>query len=163
MSTTAPTKELGQGLLKRHEGMSIDDFRKHYTERHALIAIPWFLANGVSYYAQHKLHRPLSWTSETAASKNAEKIPNLTDWDAGVELKFLPGHSLETMTKGQSYYQEVIIPDERNLFLTVALENMESVDAETVKGERVEFIVDGKAVVDSSEWRSVWAKYEGRV
>ncbi|KAK4574063.1 hypothetical protein LTR86_001824 [Recurvomyces mirabilis] len=161
MSTTTPAKELGQGLLKRHEGMSIDDFRKHYTERHALIAIPWFLANGVSYYAQ--LHRPLSWTSETAASKNAEKIPNLADWDAGVELKFLPGHSLETMTKGQTYYQEVIIPDEKKLFLTVALEHMESVDAGSVDGERVEFIVDGKAVVAWVEWRSVWEKYEGQM
>jgi hypothetical protein len=42
----------GQALLKRRLGTSIEDFRNHYIYRHAPIAIPWCLANGVSYYAQ---------------------------------------------------------------------------------------------------------------
>ena len=42
----------GQALLKRRLGTSTEDFRAHYIDRHAPIAVPWCLANGVSYYAQ---------------------------------------------------------------------------------------------------------------
>lgn len=42
----------GQALLKRHTAMSLQEFRDHYSTRHAPIAIPWCLANGVTYYAQ---------------------------------------------------------------------------------------------------------------
>jgi hypothetical protein len=42
----------GQAFLKRKIGTSIEDFRSHYVERHAPIAMPWCLANGVTYYAQ---------------------------------------------------------------------------------------------------------------
>jgi hypothetical protein len=42
----------GQALLKRRTGTSTEDFRAHYIDRHAPIAIPWCLANGVTYYAQ---------------------------------------------------------------------------------------------------------------
>lgn len=42
----------GQALLKRRTGMSLEDFRRHYVARHGPIAVPWCLANGVSYYAQ---------------------------------------------------------------------------------------------------------------
>ena len=41
-----------QILLKRHEGSTIEDFRKHYIERHGPLAIPWFLDSDVTYYAQ---------------------------------------------------------------------------------------------------------------
>jgi len=42
----------GQALLKRRPGTSTEDFRTHYITRHAPIAIPWCLSNGVTYYAQ---------------------------------------------------------------------------------------------------------------
>jgi hypothetical protein len=42
----------GQALLKRRIGTSIEAFRNHYINRHAPIAIPWCLSNGVTYYAQ---------------------------------------------------------------------------------------------------------------
>jgi len=42
----------GQALLKRRAGSSPEEFREHYIGRHGPIAIPWCLANGVSYYAQ---------------------------------------------------------------------------------------------------------------
>jgi hypothetical protein len=42
----------GQALLQRRSGTSIQDFRDHYVDRHAPIAVPWCLANGVIYYAQ---------------------------------------------------------------------------------------------------------------
>lgn len=42
----------GQALLKRRAGSSLKEFRGHYISRHGPIAIPWCLANGVSYYAQ---------------------------------------------------------------------------------------------------------------
>lgn len=40
-----------QGLLTRHPNLSIEEFRTQY-QRHALVAMPWALANGVKYYAQ---------------------------------------------------------------------------------------------------------------
>ena len=42
----------GKALLKRREGSTPEEFRKHYTTHHASIVLPWCLANRVSYYAQ---------------------------------------------------------------------------------------------------------------
>jgi hypothetical protein len=56
MSDSTPTNSGpgigGQALLKRRLGTSLEDFSNHYIDRHAPIAIPWCLANGVTYYAQ---------------------------------------------------------------------------------------------------------------
>jgi hypothetical protein len=47
----------GQALLKRRIGSSPEEFRNHYINHHAPIAIPWCLANGVTYYAQVSLSK----------------------------------------------------------------------------------------------------------
>lgn len=55
MATSSPSSGPGiggQALLKRRTGSSFREFREHYIGRHGPIAIPWCLANGVSYYAQ---------------------------------------------------------------------------------------------------------------
>jgi len=51
-ATASSNGVLTQNLLKCRAGTTIEDFRKHYIERHGKLAIPWFLANGVTYYAQ---------------------------------------------------------------------------------------------------------------
>lgn len=61
----------GQALLKRRIGSPIQDFRVHYTERHAPIAIPWCLANGVTYYAQ--VCQSLPWT--VIVLNNSRHVP----------------------------------------------------------------------------------------
>ncbi|KAK5116898.1 hypothetical protein LTR62_006619 [Meristemomyces frigidus] len=158
MSSATTPLALGQGLLKRNASLSAEDFRKHYIGRHGPTAIPWFLANGVIYYAQ--IHRPLAWTSPEAASKHSKTIPDLSAWDAAVELGLPPRMGLEDMDKAQRYYSEVILPDERMTFLTEALQHMTNVGPGSVTGERVEFIVDGKMVVEYEEWKAVFEKYQ---
>ncbi|KAK3654669.1 hypothetical protein LTR56_003942 [Elasticomyces elasticus] len=150
-TSTASRQNLPQNLLKRHAGSSIEDFRKHYIERHSKAAIPWFLANGVTYYAQ--IHGPLSWASEAASQKYAGSI-KLDEWDASSEV------DLANVDEGQDFYSKVILPDERKLFLTEARNHMEIVDAGSVVGDRVEFIVDGKALVEYEEWKKVWNEHE---
>lgn len=57
----------GQALLKRRAGSSLEEFREHYVTRHGPIAIPWCLANGVSYYAQ--VHAPEVYISLPAVTR----------------------------------------------------------------------------------------------
>ncbi|KAK5718187.1 hypothetical protein LTR17_015760 [Elasticomyces elasticus] len=150
-TSTAEQQDIPQNLLKRHAGSSMEDFRKHYIERHGKIAIPWFLANGVTYYAQ--IHGPLRWASEAARQKYAGSI-KLEEWDASAEV------DLASVDQGQDFYSKVILPDERKLFLTEARDHLQVVDAGSVVGDRVEFIVDGKALVEYGEWKKVWDEYE---
>ncbi|TKA56347.1 hypothetical protein B0A55_13030 [Friedmanniomyces simplex] len=160
MSATAIASSHGvltQNLLKRRAGSTIEEFRKHYIERHGKLAIPWFLANGVTYYAQ--THRPLHWATDAARQKYESAI-YLSDWDAVGEVAFAPGYG--SFSNAQAYYQEVILPDERRFLLDEAFKHMKVVDAESVAGEVVEFIVDGKAVVEYEEWRGVFGGYEKR-
>lgn len=58
------------------------------------------------------------------------------------------------------YYEEVILPDERRFLLDEATKHMEVVDAGSVVGDRVEFIVDRKPVVEFEEWQRLWEKME---
>ncbi|KAK0874067.1 hypothetical protein LTS02_000449 [Friedmanniomyces endolithicus] len=167
---------LTQNLLKRRAGITIEEFRKHYIERHGKLAIPWFLANGVTYYAQtpnppgfrpqtcspwyiSQIHRPLHWTSPSAREKHESTI-HLDDWDAIGEVAFAEGYG--TFSNAPAYYQQVILPDERRFLLDEAFKHMKIVDADCVGGERIEFIVDGEAVVGYEEWRGVFGEYDGK-
>jgi len=197
MSASASASSNGvltQNLLKRRAGTTIEEFRKHYIERHGKLAIPWFLANGVTYYAQvsivptprwspprndrhqdpdprgvrfqtcsprsiSQIHRPLHWTSSSAREKYESTI-HLDDWDAIGEVAFAEGYG--TFSNAPAYYQEVILPDERRFLLDEAFKHMKVVDADCVVGERIEFIVGGKAVVEYEEWRGVFGGYDGK-
>jgi hypothetical protein len=79
-STTSPSSGPGvggQALLKRRAGSSLQEFRNHYINRHAPIAIPWCLANGVTYYAQVRLSKQ-SHTTATSPQHIPPKL-NLPD------------------------------------------------------------------------------------
>ncbi|KAK0939605.1 hypothetical protein LTR29_008854 [Friedmanniomyces endolithicus] len=156
-ATASSNGVLTQNLLKCRAGTTIEDFRKHYIERHGKLAIPWFLANGVTYYAQ--IHRPLHWTSPSAREKHESTI-HLDDWDAIGEVAFAEGYG--TFSNAPAYYQEVILPDERRFLLDEAFKHMKVVDADCVGGERIEFIVGGEAVVGYEEWRGVFEEYGGK-
>lgn len=54
----------------------------------------------------------------------------------------------------------VILPDEKRFLLDEALKIFQSVEPGAVTGDRVELIVDGKAVVDFGEWQEVFDEYE---
>ncbi|KAK1820245.1 hypothetical protein LTR12_005397 [Friedmanniomyces endolithicus] len=158
MSTSASASSNGvltQNLLKRRAGTTIEDFRRYYIERHGKLAIPWFLANGVTYYAQ--IHRPLHWTSPSAREKY-ESTVHLDDWDAIGEVAFAEGYG--TFSNAPAYYQQIILPDERRFLLDEAFKHMKVVDADCVGGERIEFIVGGKAIVEYGEWRGVFGEHE---
>ena len=51
MSFSVPANA-SQNLLKRRVDSTVEEFSKHYKERHGPLAMPWFLENGVEYYAQ---------------------------------------------------------------------------------------------------------------
>ncbi|KAK3072934.1 hypothetical protein LTR53_005933 [Teratosphaeriaceae sp. CCFEE 6253] len=152
-----------QALLKRRAGSSIKEFKEHYIQRHAPIALPWALANGVSYYAQ--LHQPLRWATPELEAKYTAAGVNLMDWDAAGEMHFPPVLTLEDFYRakvGHAYHVEVIVPDERRFLLASAFEHMGGVQPGAVVGERVEFIVGGKAVVEFGKAKGVWEGYGGR-
>lgn len=83
---------------------------------------------------------------------------NLEDWDAVAEVVFSPFLSVDDQRPrvGQDYYAQVMIPDERIFLLTEALNHLRTVEPGVVTGERVEFIVDGKACVEFEEWQMLW-------
>jgi hypothetical protein len=64
---------------------------------------------------------------------------------------------------GKTYYLEVIMPDEKRFLLDEALKHLQGVEPGAVDGDRVELIVDGKAVVSVGEWQGVFEDVEGAV
>jgi hypothetical protein len=61
---------------------------------------------------------------------------------------------------GKAYHLAVILPDERRFLLDEALEILQGVEPGAVVGDRVELIIDGKAVVDIGEWQGVFDGFE---
>jgi hypothetical protein len=53
----------------------------------------------------------------------------------------------------------VILPDEKRFLLDEALKILQSVEPGAVTGDRIELIVDGKAVVDVGKWQKVFDEY----
>ena len=64
---------------------------------------------------------------------------------------------------GKKYHVEVIMPDEKRFLLDEALKHLQGIEPGAVDGDRVELIVDGKAVVGAVEWQEVFDGTEGRV
>ena len=60
------------------------------------------------------------------------------------------------------YYETIILVDERRFLLSEARAHLQVVDAGSVVGDRVEFLVDGKAVVDFKTWTQRWEDCEKR-
>ena len=169
----------GQSLLKRHSDLSPEVFRSHHTQCHAPLAIPWALANGVTYYAQVRLsqylphlevdqeqiHRPLRWANAEVERKYTALGIELEVWDAVGENVFPPGPPITSLQDffrgkiGMPYYKEIILPDKRSFLIDEALKHLQGVEPGAVEGDRVEFIVDGKAVMDLGKWETVWRDY----
>ena len=97
----------------------------------------------------------LKWAS-SASEQNHPNI-NLAEWDAVAEVAF-PGDQLGTAL-GQSYYENVILPDERRLFYDEASKHMTVVEPGSVTGERYEYIVEGKAIIDFEQWKGLWNEW----
>jgi hypothetical protein len=53
----------------------------------------------------------------------------------------------------------VILTDEKRFLLDEALKILQSVEPGAVTGDRIELIVDGKAVVDVGKWQKVFDEY----
>lgn len=53
----------------------------------------------------------------------------------------------------------MILPDEKRFLLDEALKILQSVEPGAVTGDRIELIVDGKAVVDVGKWQKVFDEY----
>jgi hypothetical protein len=183
-STTSPPKGPGiggQALLKRRTGTSPQEFRDHYINRHAPIAIPWCLANGVTYYAQvrasksrtrfrsssenrlhYQIHRPLRWSTPDLESRYKALGIELDDWDAVAEMVFPPVVTIDDYYRaktGKAYHLAVILPDERRFLLDEALKSLQGVEPGAVVGDRVKLIVDGRAAVNVGKWQGVFDKF----
>lgn len=117
--------------------------------------MPWALANGVSYYAQ--VHGPLRWTSPEIESKYKALGIDLEVYDAASEMAFPPSYTAEAEV-GKPYRSQVIVPDEKEFLFSAASEHIKFVEAGAVEGERIEFIRDGKALVEFDEWQLEWER-----
>lgn len=113
-----------------------------------------------------QIHRPLRWTSKEFELKYTTLGINLKDWDAVAEMVFPAVVTIEDYYRpkvGKKYHLEVILPDEKRFLLDEALNHLRGVEPGAVDGDRVELIVDGKAVVGAVEWQEVFDGTEGRV
>ena len=63
----------------------------------------------------------------------------------------------------KKYHLEVIMPDEKRFLLDEALKHLQGIEPGAVDGDRVELIVDGKAVVGVGEWQRVFDGVERRL
>lgn len=90
---------------------------------------------------------------------------DLEDWDAVAEMVFPAVVTIEDYYRpkvGKKYHMEVILPDEKRFLLDEALKHLRGVEPGAVSGDRVELIVDGKAVVGVGEWQGVFDDVEAR-
>lgn len=126
-----------QALLKRNPSTTKQDFSAHWFEKHAAIVLPYFLANGVDYYAQ--VHNPILTTS------NSPEGLNISEWDGAAELRF-KDLKPEGPEGGNKYFQEMVLRDERRFLISEALEHYKMVDGGTVTGDRKVIVEDGKVV-----------------
>ena len=69
-----------------------------------------------------------------------------------------------TAAKCQSFFDKVMVPDEKNFLPGVARDVVVFVDEWMVEGERVDIIKDGKVTdaVDMGDAWKVWEEWDGR-
>ena len=60
---------------------------------------------------------------------------------------------------GKAYHLAVILPDERRFLLDEALKILQGVEPGAVVGDRVEFIIDRRAIVDVGNWQAIFDGY----
>lgn len=63
--------------------------------------------------------------------------------------------------RGQFYYDNVILPDERRFLLSEAKAHMLVVEPGTVIGDRTVFIQDGKPMIGYEQVMEQWTGWEG--
>jgi hypothetical protein len=110
-----------------------------------------------------QIHRPLRWSTPELETKYKALGIELEDWDAVAEMVFPPIVTLDDYYRaktGKAYHLAVILPDENRFLLNEALKILQSVEPGAVTGDRVELIVDGKAIVDVGEWEKVFDEYD---
>jgi hypothetical protein len=112
-----------------------------------------------------QIHRPLRWSTPELETKYKALGIDLEEWDAVGEMVFPPIVTLDDYYRpktGKAYHLAVILPDEKRFLLDEALKILQSVEPGAVSGDRVELIVDGKAVVDVDEWQKVFDEYDAQ-
>lgn len=115
------------------------------------------------YMLTLQIHRPLRWSTPELEARYKALGIELEGWDAVAEMVFPPVVTLDDYYRakiGKSYHLAVILPDEKRFLLDEALKILQGVEPNAVTGDRVELIVDGKAVVDVGEWQSVFDEYD---
>jgi len=86
--------------------------------------------------------------------------------DAAAQMAFPPVITIDDLYRakvGKEYHVNVILPDERRFLVSEALEHIVGVEAGAITGTRVEFIVDGKPIVDYAEWQRTWVEMYGEM
>jgi len=110
-----------------------------------------------------QVHRPLRWSTPELEAKYRQLGIELEDWDAVAEMVFPPIVTIDDYYRakiGKAYHLAVILPDEKRFLLDQALKSLQSVEPGAVMGDRVELIVDGKAIVDMGKWQEVFDRYD---
>ncbi len=81
---------------------------------------------------------------------------HIAEWDGAAEMTFEREPDFKSTAKSDDYYQKVILPDERAFLISEALQNLRWVDPETMVGDKVVIIQDGRAMIDCEEDMKVW-------
>ncbi|RDI85895.1 hypothetical protein Vi05172_g4149 [Venturia inaequalis] len=151
---TTNTNAIPQALLRRKPFTTKEQFSTYWFEKHAAIVLPYFLANGVDYYAQ--IHDPILTTKISAEDLN------VSEWDGAAELKFKDPKP-EGPEGANRYFQDIVLADERKFLVSEALEHYKMVDGGTVTGDRKVIIEDGKVVYELCYLENVkiWQMYVG--
>jgi hypothetical protein len=179
-----------QNLLKRHPDLTPSQFSERW-QRHGLLVAPWALKYGITYYAQvcrcacfqvaipttlcARATSPVVGTHHSfliqihdihLQSTSAEIDFDINEWDGASEMIFTA--SAETRAEWSEndpcylgYYENVILPDERQFLVSEAMSHVKRVDPDTVCGQKVVLIENGKAVVDiPDDVLQVWRQWD---
>lgn len=105
----------------------------------------------------------MRWTSPEMERKYAAAGININDYDAAAEMAFPPIVTIDDVYRakvGKEYHVRVIIPDEKRFLVSEALEHIKFVEPGAVMGERTEFIIDGRPLVECEEWQQRWEEVQ---
>ena len=84
----------------------------------------------------------------------------MREYDAGAQSS-KPDAQPEEAAWQKAYYEEVLLPDEKRIFVSAALEHMKIVEGAT--GMIIVVVQDGKGVIDlPDEIMNVWKEYVAR-
>jgi hypothetical protein len=87
---------------------------------------------------------------------------NVSEWDGAAEMIFERGPDFKSTAKSDDYYQKVILPDERAFLTSEALQHLRWMDPETMAGDKVVIIEDGKAMIDCEETMGIWKDWTAK-